>query len=182
MSTVTFQMNDKTIQAEKGTTLLQAAKANGITIPSMCNSDKVKPYGACRLCMVEVTKGKRTRIVASCVYEADEGIVVRTDTEEVKKIRRMIIELLWPTVTGLAKEYGVESSRFQPKTVDCNLCGLCVRYCTEVRKLDAVFFKGRGLDRELCILPELAKECSFCKECHNLCSGGWIVHQAGQTF
>ena len=117
-------MNDKSIQAEKGTTLLQAAKANGITIPSMCNSDKVKPYGACRLCMVEVTKGKRTRIVASCVYEAEEGIVVRTDTEEVKKIRRMIIELLWPTVTGLAKEYGVESSRFHPKRRSTATCAV----------------------------------------------------------
>ena len=182
MKMVKLQIDGKELQVEEGKTILEAAKAGGIDIPTLCHSDKLKPYGACRLCMVEVTKGKRTRLVASCMYEVEDGLVVKTDTEQVKKIRRMIIELLWPSLTDLAKEYGVTASRFRPKETECNLCGLCVRYCSEVKKLDAVYFKGRGIDRELAIVPELARECAFCHECHELCTGGWFVTHSDQIF
>lgn len=182
MKMVTLQIDEQELQAEEGTTILEAAKACGIEIPTLCYSDKLKPYGACRLCMVEITRAERTRLVAACVYEVEDGLLVRTDTEKVKKIRRMIIELLWPTVPELAKQYGVTASRFPPKETECNLCGLCVRYCSEIRKLDAVYFKGRGIDRELAIVPELAKECVFCQQCHELCTGGWIVNQSDQAF
>ena len=132
--------------------------------------------------MVEITRAERTRLVAACVYEVEDGLVVRTNTEKVKKIRRMIIELLWPSLPDLAREYGVTETRFPPEHTDCSLCGLCVRYCADVKKLNAVYFKGRGIDRELAIVPELAKECVFCQECHELCTGGWIVNQSDQAF
>lgn len=182
MKMVKLQIDGQEVQAKEGTTILEAATECGINIPTLCYSEKVKPYGACRLCMVEITRGGRTKLVASCVYEVEDGLVVETDTEKVMKIRRMIIELLWPSLTGLAKEYGVTGSRFWPKETECNLCGLCVRYCSEIKKLDAVYFKGRGIDRELTIVPELAKECAFCHECHDLCTGGWIVGRSDQAF
>lgn len=182
MKMVKLQIDGQKLQVKKGTTILEAAKACGISIPTLCHSEKLKPYGACRLCMVEITKNERTRLVASCVYEIEDSLVVKTDTERIKKIRRMIIELLWPSLTGLAKEYGVTSSRFFPKETECNLCGLCVRYCSEIKQLDAVYFKGRGIDRELAIIPELAKECAFCHQCHELCTGGWIVYHSDQAF
>lgn len=182
MKKVKLQIDGKEVQAEEGKTILEAAMADGIDIPTLCHSDKLKPYGACRLCMVEITKGERTKLVASCVYEVEDGLIVRTDSERIMKIRRMIIELLWPSLSSLAEKYGVTASRFRSKETECNLCGLCVRYCSEVKKLDAVFFKGRGIDRELAIVPELAKECAFCHECHELCTGGWIVTHSDQAF
>lgn len=182
MKMVQLQIDGIELQVEEGTTILEAAKAGGIYIPTLCHSSQLKPYGACRLCMVEVTKNERTRLVASCVYEVEDGLVVRTDTDQVMEIRRMIIELLWPSLSNLAEEYGVTETRFLPEQTECNLCGLCVRYCSEIKKLDAVFFKGRGIDRELEIVPELARECAFCHECHELCTGGWIVTHSDQIF
>lgn len=182
MKMIKLKIDGRVIEAEEGTTILEAARAAGIEIPTLCHSDRLSPFGGCRLCMIEVTKDKQTRLVASCVYEVDEGLVIRTDTEQVKKIRSMIIELLWPALNDLAEEYGVTSSRFWPNESECNLCGLCVRYCSEIKKLDAVYFKGRGIDRELAIVPELAKECTFCHECHGLCTGGWIVAHSDDIF
>jgi len=182
MKMVKLRIDGQVLQVEEGKTILEAAKSCGIDIPTLCHSDKLEPYGACRLCMVEITKGERTRLVASCVYEVEDDLIVRTDTEQVKKIRRMIIELLWPSLTNLAEEYGVTASRFWPEETECNLCGLCVRYCSEIKKLDAVYFKGKGIDREIAIVPELAKECAFCHECHELCTGGWIVTHSDQIF
>ena len=182
MKMVKLKIDGKVFEVEEGTTILEAARAAGIKIPTLCHSDKLSPYGGCRLCMVEVTKNKQARLVASCVYEVEKDLVVRTDTEQVKKIRNMIIELLWPSLSGLAEEYGVTSSRFWLDESECNLCGLCVRYCSEIKKLDAVFFRGRGIDRKLAIIPELARECAFCHECHDLCTGGWIVSHSDEIF
>ena len=68
MEQVTLEINGKSVQAPKGATILQAAKAAGIQIPTLCNDDKLEPYGACRMCMVEIEKRGRTRLVASCLF------------------------------------------------------------------------------------------------------------------
>jgi len=182
MSMVMFEINGKKVSAEEGTTVLEAALANGIHIPTLCFDKRLKSFGECRLCMVEVTKGNRTRLVASCVYPAADGIVVKTDTEKVRNIRKMIIELLWPSLPGLAAEYGVEKSRFETGPTDCNLCGKCVRYCSEVKKLNAVFFKGRGIEREIALVPDLMNECVYCRECFDLCSAGRIVDMCDKQY
>ena len=78
----------------------------------------------------------------------EEGLSVQTESEKVKRIRKMIIELLWPAWQQYADEYGVKKSRFQTGMTDCSLCGLCVRYCAEVKKENALYFKGRGIDRK----------------------------------
>jgi bidirectional [NiFe] hydrogenase diaphorase subunit len=177
---IKLHIDGKEIQAEEGATILQTALANGIHIPTLCFAEKIEPFGACRLCMVEVSKNDRTRLVASCVYPVEENLVVRTDSEKISKIRKTILELLWPSVQGLAREYGITKSRFSSEQTECALCGLCVRYCKEVKKLNAAYFKGRGIDREIAILPELANECVYCRECFSLCPAGWMVIHAGE--
>jgi len=175
MNTIQLEIDGKKVEAKEGTTILEAAHENEIHIPTLCYNDKLKPYGACRLCMVEISKGEKTKLVASCVYAVEDNLVVKTNTERIKKIRRMIIELLWPSLSGLAKEYGVTKSRFSSEHTDCNLCGLCVRYCAEVKKLNAVYLKGRGIEREIALVPDLINECVYCKECFDMCSGGRII-------
>ena len=162
-------------------TILEAAKKAGIDIPTLCFDERLAPFGACRLCTVEITKNNRTRLVASCVYLAEEGLIVKTDTERVRKIRKMILELLLPpSPTGplesLAKKYGLEKSRFTAEQTFCVLCGLCVRYCAEIKKANAIGFIGRGIDREVAFLPEVAPDvCMSCRECLELCPSGKVV-------
>ena len=178
MKTIQLEIDGKKVHAKEGATILEVARENSIYIPALCNHPDLKPSGVCRLCMVEISKNRRTKLVASCVYPVEENLVVKTDSEKIRKIRKMIVELLWPTVPALAKEFGVEKSRFVPEHTECCLCGLCVQYCAEVRKLNAVYFKGRGINREVAILPELVDDCSYCTKCYGLCPGGWIVTQA----
>jgi NADH dehydrogenase/NADH:ubiquinone oxidoreductase subunit G len=179
MKSVQLKIDGKQVKAEENETILETARANDIHIPTLCHADGLEPYGACRLCMVEISKNDRTRLVAACVYPVEENLVVRTDTDEIRKIRRTILELIWPSVQGLAKEYGIERSRFSSENTECCLCGMCVRYCNEVTKLNASFFKGRGINREIGIIPELANECVYCQKCFPLCPAGWIVTHAG---
>ena len=184
MATLEMVINGKKVVVNKGDTILKAATDNGIKIPTLCYSPLVKPAGVCRLCMVEIHKmGKnRKRLVASCVYSVEEDLVVETNSEKVLKIRRMIIELLWPSLPALAKEYGVLKSRFKPKDTDCNLCGLCVRYCAENKKTNAVYFKGRGIKREVAFVPDLMNECVYCRGCFELCTGGRILEMCDQFY
>jgi predicted molibdopterin-dependent oxidoreductase YjgC len=87
----------------------------------------------------------------------------------------MIIELLWPSTQRYAKEYGVTHSRFTTGLTDCSLCGLCVRYCAEVKKTSALYLKGRGIDRKPALVAGSPLECSTCGECFSLCGSGWVV-------
>ena len=181
MDNVRLEIDGKTVTAEKGTTILQAAREAGINIPTLCNDERLAPYGVCRMCIVEITANNRTRLVTSCVYAVEEGLVVKTDTEKVRKIRRMILELLLPLspsgpLEDLAKQYGLEGSRFSTKATNCILCGLCVRYCREIKKANAIAFIGRGVDRKVAFLPEVAPEvCPGCRECFALCPSGKLV-------
>ncbi|HEO71494.1 MAG TPA: 2Fe-2S iron-sulfur cluster binding domain-containing protein [Candidatus Hydrogenedentes bacterium] len=177
-----LEMNGKQVEAQEGMTLLNVARANGITIPTLCYNERLKPEGSCRMCMVEVDDGRRKRLVASCVYPAKEGIKVQTDTERVQKIRRMIVELLWPSVPGLAEAYGITESRFVPKQTECCLCGLCARYCSEINNRQVAYFKGRGIERELAIAPGQEGECVYCRDCFDLCPGGLIVNLCDTAY
>ncbi len=175
MEQITLEINGKSVQAAKGATILQAAKAAGIKIPTLCDDDRLEPYGACRMCMVEIVKHGRPRLVASCLFPVQEGLSVQTESAKVTRIRKMIIELLWPSFQQFAQEYGVTKSRFHPGMTDCSLCGICVRYCAEVKKENALFFKGRGIDRQPELIDGAHDQCGQCRECFDLCSGGWVV-------
>ena len=175
MDNVTMQIDGKSVQVPEGMTLLKAARAAGIAIPTLCHDDGLEPYGACRMCMVEIEKHGRKKLVASCLYTAEEGLVVSTDTEKVRKIRKMILELLWPAFQQYGKDYGVTESRFQTGMTDCSLCGLCLRYCSEVKKQNKIYFKGRGIERKPALVEGAELSCRACGECFSLCGSGWIA-------
>jgi bidirectional [NiFe] hydrogenase diaphorase subunit len=181
MTKVSLSIDGKNVQAEAGASLLEVARAAGADIPSLCHNEQLKPHGVCRLCMVEVTKGHKTKLVASCAYPVEDGLVVKTSTPAIEKHRRLIVEMLYPTALHLAARYGVERSRFEGPRGDCNLCGLCVNYCREVAHKNVLYFQGRGVDRKVAFVPGMAKECTSCGECFGLCSGGFVVSQCGSA-
>jgi len=176
MSEILLQIDGREVKAREGMTILEAAQSVGIDIPTLCYHEKLEPYGACRICTVEVETGGRTRLVAACLYPVEENLVVRTRSEKVTKIRKMLLELMLAhapeagVLQDLAQEYGVREVRFEKEPSFCLLCSLCVRYCAEVKKKNAIGFVDRGVRREVMFIPEIAsKECWSCKECFSLC-------------
>ena len=89
---INVTIDEKTIQVPEGTTVLRAAEAAGITIPTLCDHPNLTPYGGCRLCVVEV-QGWRLPM-ASCTLPVSEGMVVKTETPALAQSRRTILELL----------------------------------------------------------------------------------------
>jgi NADH dehydrogenase/NADH:ubiquinone oxidoreductase 75 kD subunit (chain G) len=176
MSEITLQIDGKEVTVPEGTTVFDAAKQAGITIPTLCYHEKLAPYGGCRFCTVEADVRGWTNYVAACLYPVANGIVVRTRSEKIDRIRRMILELLLAhapdafDMQDLAIEYGADKDRFEKDSSFCVHCGLCVRYCAEVKKKNAIVFVDKGKTREICFIPEIAsKECWECKECFPLC-------------
>ncbi len=176
MSEILLQIDGREVEAREGMTILEAAQNVGIVIPTLCHHEKLEPYGACRICTVEAEIRGWTKLVAACLYPVEENLVVRTRSEKVDRIRKMILELLlahapdaW-ALQDLAQEYGADKDRFEKEASFCIHCGLCVRYCAEVKKKNAVGFVDRGTRREISFIPEIAsKECWNCKECFPLC-------------
>jgi len=173
---VTLTIDGIKVQAEEGTTLLEVAKFYGIDIPTLCHNDELTPYGACRLCTVEVDDGRRTRLVASCLYPVKNGIKVKTHSERVIKGRKMILELLIAkcpnskTLQDLASQMGLEKIRFKMENKDCILCGLCVRMCAEQMGSGAIGFVGRGQKREVATPFHMVSEiCRNCGACMYIC-------------
>jgi len=176
MSEILLQIDGRQVTAKEGMTILEAAQSVGILIPTLCHHDKLEPYGACRICTVEIESRGWTRLVAACLYPVEKDLVVRTRSEKVDRIRKMILELLMAhapdafALQDLAKEYGADRDRFEKEASFCIHCGLCVRYCAEVKKKYAVGFVDRGTRKEISFVPEIAsKECWDCKECFPLC-------------
>ncbi len=176
MSEILLHIDGKEVKAAKGMTVLEAAQNAGISIPTLCQHDKLEPYGACRICTVEAEVRGWTKLVASCLYQVEKDLVVRTRSQKIDKTRKMILELLLahapdsPVLRQLAEEYGADKDRFEKEASFCIHCGLCVRYCAEVKKKNAVGFVDRGTRREISFIPHLAAaECWNCKECFPLC-------------
>ena len=176
MSEILLQIDGKEVKAKAGMTLLEAARSVGISIPTLCYHEKLEPFGGCRLCIVELEMKGWSRLVVSCVYPVEKNLVVKTRSEKVDRIRKMIIELQMAhapdafDLQDLAKEYGADRNRFEKEPSFCIHCGLCVRYCAEVKKKHAIGFVDRGIRKEISFVPEIAaKECWNCKECFPLC-------------
>ena len=176
MSEILLQIDGREVEAREGMTILEAAQSVGISIPTLCHHEKLEPYGACRICTVEVEARGRTNLVAACLYPVEQNLVVRTRSEKVDKTRKVLLELMLAhapdaiELQDLAQEYGADKARFEKESSFCILCGLCVRYCAEVKKKNAIGFVDRGARREISFIPEIAsKECWNCKECFPLC-------------
>ncbi len=173
---VSFTIDGQPVEGREGMNVLEVALDSGIEIPHLCYHESVKPYGACRLCLVEVVRNGRSRMTTSCNYPVMEGIEVLTQTEKVIRARRMIIELILAMCPGdkliqeMASQMGVDDVRFKKEEKDCILCGLCARVCDEVVGAHAIQFAFRGDRREMTPpFQEEAMNCIACGACVVIC-------------
>ena len=169
-------LNGVKVQVEEGWTILDAAKFYGANIPTLCYHEGLSPYGACRLCVVEIGERDRSKLVVSCIHPVKEGLNVRTHSPRVVKARKMLVELLvarCPTskvLQDLAASLGVDKVRFKPKYDNCILCGLCVRMCKEQMDAEAIGFVSRGVKRKITTPFDIKSEkCRTCGACIWIC-------------
>ena len=173
---VTLYINGLKVSVEKGTTLLEAAQFLGFPIPTLCHMEGLSPYGACRLCVVEIGEGPKAKLVTSCTYPAEEGLKVRTASVRVVKARKMVLELLLAScpqskiIQDLAAAHNIRQQRFRQEYEDCILCGLCVRMCEEQMMAKAIGFRGRGQNRSIGTPFDMTSDvCRQCGACMYVC-------------
>lgn len=164
------------IEAGKGWTILETAKFLGIEIPTLCYNDGLSPWGGCRLCVVEIGQGANTKLVTSCTYPVQEGLIVRTATKRVIQSRKLLVELLLASASSskviqdLAAKLGVQKVRFKIEHEDCIYCGLCVRMCAEQMGAKAIGFVNRGNKVKITTPFDItSEECRKCGACMYIC-------------
>jgi heterodisulfide reductase subunit A len=177
---IRLTINNQATEVTEGTSLLTAIEKLGIRVPTLCHHKALTPYGACRLCVVEVqVPGRAPAVQASCSYPALEGITVSTDTDRVKRARKIVAELLLArcpdseVIQRIASDLGVHETRIKKKYDDCVYCGLCVRMCQERMGRSAIGFTGRGPKKKL--QPPFGKHnvmCWTCGACNFICPVG----------
>ena len=169
----TIEVNNKSIRAEKGETILSALNRNGIIIPTLCRMAEFTPTGACRMCVVEVEG--RDRLVTACSAPVEEWMKIRTHSPRVIRARKTIVELLLSNhpddclycdrnldceLQRLSDEMQVRERRIRGSKIKprrdqsspaivrelskCILCGRCLRVCEEVVTATSIDFIGRG--------------------------------------
>ena len=194
MEEIRMNIDGKEVMTTSDRTILEAARENGIRIPSLCHEQRMEPYGACRICLVEV-EGARG-LLPACYTKVTDGMVVNTETEQLRRLRRTIIELILSDhpldcmtcestgnceLQDLAYEYGVKDGRFKGEqhTYDlladnplierdydkCILCGRCIRICREVQGVGVYDFVNRGFDAVPGIPYDKAMTESPCEFC-----------------
>ncbi|MFB3817930.1 MAG: 2Fe-2S iron-sulfur cluster-binding protein [Candidatus Methylomirabilales bacterium] len=186
---VDVSLDGRRVRASAGAPLLAVAREAGVAIPSLCHHEAVEPAGACRLCLVDVARPGRDgdlRMVASCMYPAEDGLRVFTDTDRVRAVRRDVLDLLLARcpesrpVQRLARAYGLTESSYAGTAdpTDCVLCGLCVRVCQRLG-FSAIAMVGRGIGREVAPpFREAPPDCVGCLACAAACPAGRIPHAA----
>jgi heterodisulfide reductase subunit A len=173
---VKFTIDGQETEVEQGTTILEAAQKLGIEIPTLCHHKGLTPYGACRVCLVEIIENGKTSLQASCIYKARDGLAIKTNTDRVAKTRKIIVELLLARcpdakpVQELAEKLGVHKIRIAKKNEDCLLCGLCVRMCEERMGRGAISFAHRGIRRKVEPAFDVQSDvCQTCGACYFVC-------------
>ncbi len=202
---VNLQIDDKQVAVPKETTIYDAAVSAGIRIPILCHDKKLKPFGGCRMCIVEVEQMKG-RQVPSCTTPVSEGMIVRTSTPDIVKSRKMVLELLLLNhpidcpvcdaagdcdLQNLTYEYGVNVNRFHDAKfkheIDyvnplierdmnrCILCGKCARICDEIVSFGAYTFLNRGIEAKVGTAFDGPLDCEFCGSCVSVCPVGALL-------
>jgi len=202
---VNLTIDDKQVTAPKTATIYEAAKMNGINIPILCHDKKLKPFGACRMCLVEVEQMKGRQIPA-CTTPVTEGMIIRTATPDIVKARKMVLELLLLNhpidcpvcdkagdcdLQNLTYEYKVDGNRFTDEKfhheIDynnplierdmnrCVLCGKCARICDEIVSFGALTFIDRGIETKIGCEFDEALNCEFCGSCISVCPVGSLL-------
>jgi coenzyme F420 hydrogenase subunit beta len=173
---ITLSINGLPFESESGATVLEAAQFLGFPIPTLCHMEGLTPYGACRLCVVEIGEGAKSRLVTSCTYGVEQGLHVRTASVRVLRARKMILELLLAscpqskTIQDLASAHEVRQQRFRQEHEQCILCGRCVRMCEEQMMAHAIGFQGRGEGRRIGTPFGMRSEvCRLCGGCIYVC-------------
>ena len=171
---VNVNIDGATIRAVKGTTVLDTALEYGICIPHLCHVSYLSDIGACRLCIVEHVVNVRSNVTTSCTLNVQDGMVILTNTDRIRKLRHNLAELLVAqapnsrAIQDIALRCGVTEVRYPFRNEDCVLCGRCVRVCAEVWKARAKGFVGRGKNRRVDypfgIRPDFCKQCGSCIE------------------
>ena len=140
---VTLTIDGAKIRAKSVASVLDAALEYGICIPHLCHYPNLSDISVCRLCIVEHIVNGRTKITASCTLKVAEGMVIRTDSDRIKSLRRNIAELLVAqapnsrAIQDIAVRCGVKNVRYTFHNDNCTLCGRCVRVCAEMWKAKA---------------------------------------------
>lgn len=201
MKTVELTINGKRVTAPAKATIIEAAIDNGIYIPRLCWDRRLKPFGGCRLCLVE-WEGN-SKLFAACSTPVRQDMVINTESEKLARARKVVLELLLVhhpldcpvcdkagecELQDLAYKYGPDKSRFKGKRKHgpellaapllernpnrCILCGKCVRICTEHQGVGAISFIGRGFDTIISPAFEETLDCEFCGQCIDACPVG----------
>lgn len=185
---ITITVNGRKLETESRVMLLDILNEAGIEVPQLCSHPSLPRSGACRLCVVEITKEEwngQSRIVTSCLYPAEEGLIVSTRSPEVLKTRRSLLELYLAQcpgaeeVTKLARLEGIDTTPFEVKEDEekCILCGLCVRACQDCGP-GAITTLGRGVDKVVGPNPEnIAGDCTGCRACTHVCPTDAIPYE-----
>ena len=194
MSDITLTIDGQQVRAPEGATVLEAARSVGIYIPTLCYDDDLEPYGACRMCIVEI-EGVRG-LPTACTTRAADGMVVRTETEQINRVRRMTCEMLIADhpadcltcssnqqceLQKVASYLGLREQRLEKLERDairdesnpffardlskCILCGRCVRACQEVRGVGAIDIAGRGYESRIAGFADMPIAESVCESC-----------------
>jgi len=173
---VNLKINGTEVEVPEGSTLLQATKQLDIYIPTLCHHEGIIPYGACRMCTVQMVRRGIPQLVSACTYPCEEGVEIFTDNEEVIHARKIIIELLLarcstvPILREMAETYGIDKSRFGEDRKGCILCGLCARMCHEIVGVTALSFVDRGTERFVSTpFGKPSEDCIGCGACAFIC-------------
>lgn len=201
MQMMNLTIDNRQIAVEKGTTILKAAEKAGVRIPTLCHHEKLKPFGACRLCVVEIEK--KRGFSTACSTPVWEGMVVNTNTPAVQKARRTILELLLVhhpldcefcdkagecELQDAVFQIGATENRFQAERLNrpsqnsnpfierntnrCTLCARCVRVCSEIQGVAAIDFTRRGFRTVVDTAFGEPLDCEFCGNCLAACKVG----------
>ena len=178
---ISLTIDGQRLEVVEGTTLLDACRQLSINIPTLCYYQAIEPYGGCRLCLVEVRQGGRTRLTTACTAPAEEGLEVITSSNRITKARQMTMELLLarcsevPEIQQMALQLGVQDTRFKKEANTCILCGKCVRVCQELMGVGAIGLVNRGSEKLISTpFSQFSDICRTCGACAFVCPTGAI--------